>query len=205
MLATDHGPLIELLEGRAARAGREAGAGGLGHSHGPRPAQPGVHSPSCPPPHGRPVEGRPRAYRSRGAAADEQAADRGFRGLCRAVRARGRRGGQAGVLGAVFHRRASGLRPAGDDRLGLVPQAALDPARQGAGLHPRPDGHRHVHVLHGPRSDERRAGLRRRAAHGSGGCNGRCCNTSSRRTTPTSARPWSRPAGSIWSATAPSV
>ena len=33
------------------------------------------------------------------------------------------------------------------------------------------------------------------AASGSGGCNGRCCNTSSRKTTPTSARRWRRPIG----------
>ena len=104
--------------------------------------------------------------------------------------------GQEGVSRAVFHRRASGLRSAGDDRAGLVPEAARPEARQGAGLHPRPDGRRHVHVLHGPRSDERRVGLRapRRAA--SGGCKGRCCNSSSRRTTPTSARRSNSPTAS---------
>ena len=53
-----------------------------------------------------------------------------------------------------------GLRSAGDDRVGVVPEAKRPEARQGAGLHSRPDGRRHVHVLHGPRSDDGRIGLR---------------------------------------------
>ena len=119
LLATDHGPLIRAAEGRAAAAGREAGVGGLGHSHGPGPAQPGVHPPGRPAPHGRPAEGRPRTYRPGGAAADAQAADRGS-----SRRSPGSSSSEAAAAGkqavprAVFHRRASGLRPAGDDRPG---------------------------------------------------------------------------------------
>ena len=56
--------------------------------------------------------------------------------------------------------------------LALYLEAARPEARQGARLHSRPDGRCHVHVLHGPRSDERRVGLcaarRARAAAATG-------------------------------------
>ena len=81
------------------------------------------------------------------------------------------------------------------DPPGPVPQADRLPARQGAGLHPAAHGPGHVHVLHGDRPADGRAGPRAAGASTSGGCSGRCCSSGSRRTTPTSARPWSRPAG----------
>ena len=77
LLETDHGPLDRADEAGPAAAGHEAGARGLGHPHGPGPAEPGVHRRAGPAPHGRAVEGRPGAYRSGSAGADEEAADRG--------------------------------------------------------------------------------------------------------------------------------
>ena len=53
-------------------------------------------------------------------------------------------------------------------------------------------------------SDDRRAGLRAQGRRDAD-CNRRCCNTSSRKTTPTCARRCSKPTGSIWSATARNV
>ena len=85
-----------------------------------------------------------------------------FEAFARQFQQRSRRGGKAAIPGAVLHCRSSGLRPAGDDRAGVVSEASRAEARQGARLHSRPDGHRHVHVLHRPGPDQRRAGLRAR-------------------------------------------
>ncbi len=90
-----------------------------------------------------------------------------FEAFAEAFAARVAQGRQEAVPRAVLHRRPSGLRPRRDDRPGRVPEAERLPARQGAGLHPRPDGHRHVHVLHGHRSVHERAGLRRPAPRAS--------------------------------------
>ncbi len=76
LLSTDHEPLLRLLTGGAAAAGCQTGTGGLGHSHGPCPAQPCLHRPSGPPSYRWPVEGCPRTLGCRSAASDEQTGHR---------------------------------------------------------------------------------------------------------------------------------
>ncbi len=67
-------------------------------------------------------------------------------------------GGQAeAVPRALLHRQPSRQRPARDDRPGPVPEAQRLPPRPGAGLHPGPVRHRHVHVLHRASTRSRRS------------------------------------------------
>ncbi len=126
LLGTDHGPLDRADAGGAAAAGREARclvASGIRMDLALRsPAymrelaahHVGGHS-----------EGRPRARRSRGAAADEEAADRGLRGLRpRSSAQASRQAGKKQYLVPYFIAGHPGCDLRRDDRPGRVPQAA---------------------------------------------------------------------------------
>ena len=144
----------------------------------------------------RAPEGRPRAHRSRGARADEEAGDRRLRGV-RPARSRAPRA-QAGkkqylVPYFIASHPGSDLDAMIDlalflKRNGYQPDQVQD-------FIPAPVRHRHVHVLHGPRPVHRPSrSYVARTASASGDCSGPCCSSSSRRTTSTCARRWSRPA-----------
>ena len=206
LLATDHGPLHAACS-KAAR--RQPGVKQALVASGIR-MDLALRSPAYirrgrPASHRRAAEGRARTRRPRGVAADEQAADRDVRGVRPAVPGEAGRGGQEGVSRALFHRRASGQRPAGDDRPGVVSEAARTEARQGAGLHPRPDGHRHVHVLHGLGSDERRDRSTCRAAARERRLQRALLQYFKPENYADVREALERPTGSIWSATARSV
>ena len=72
-----------------------------------------------------------------------------------------RRGGQGAVPRPLLHREPPRLDRRGDDRARGLPEAQRLPAAPGAGLHPRADGPRDLHVLHGPRPLHDEAGRRR--------------------------------------------
>ena len=125
--------------------------------------------------------------------ADEKARLRRLPGVCRGVPEGQPEGGEEAVPRPLFHRLASRQRPERDDRPGRLPEAERLQARPGAGLHPRPVRHRHLHVLHRARPVHRSGSLRRARTCETASCSGRCCSSSSRRTTSRSARPcWPR-------------
>ena len=142
---------------RAARAvpGREEGARRLGHPHGPRARGSRVPRGARRAPRRRPSEGRARARLRPRARADEEARAEHLRGVRRALRGGVEARGQGAVPGAVLHREPPGLDGGGHDRARGVPEGARLPPAPGAGLHPRADGHRDLHVLDGPRTRSR--------------------------------------------------
>ena len=82
--------------------------------------------------------------------ADEEARDRGLRRLRGGLRRGLTQGGQGAVPGPLLHREPPRLDGGRHDPPRGVPQGPRLPAPAGAGLHPRADGHRHLHVLHRP-------------------------------------------------------
>ncbi len=173
LLGTDHGPLVDLMRQSREVPGRRQGLRGLGYPDGPRPEVARVSRGAGPAPRRRPSEGGARAHRFQRPAADEEARRGRLRGFRDGLQGSQHPRRQEAIRRAVFHRVASRQRPERDDRPGAVPQAERPSSRPGAGLHPGPVRHRHVHVLHGARPVHGARGSCRSRACGTARCSGR--------------------------------
>ena len=166
LLGTDHEPDDRPAARGARRPGRQARPRRLRHPHGPRQPDAEYLDELAPPPRRRAPEGRARARERARARAMKKPPQRDLRDVRgRSSAARAQRAGKEQYLVPYFIASHPGLDARGHDRAGGVPEEARLPPAPGAGLHPGADGHRHVHVPHGPRpADDEARRARQEAA-----------------------------------------